>query len=146
MGSTFWVPASAASRPQGTEPCSCQEGLGSLLARGGGRVPAGERRLGWCCWYQVGVGVQEALCTCLCSLSSVPSSPPVWPPKALWVWGGRRRSQGGLRAPRKGRPSPHQTCRGPIRWALLAGHCLQRSTKRGLLLGGDRVIWGVLLS
>lgn len=48
--------------------------------------------------------------------------------------GREAQESGGLRAPRKGRPSPHQTCRGPICWALLAGHCLRRSTKRGLLL------------
>lgn len=46
--------------------------------------------------------MQEALCTLARSFHSVALSPPVWPLRALVVWGGRLRSQGGLKALRKG--------------------------------------------
>lgn len=47
---------------------------------------------------------QEALCSLVCSLHSVALSPPVWPLKALVVFGGTHERQGDMRAPRKGFP------------------------------------------
>lgn len=70
VGSMFLVPVSAASRPSGHRAfrCSCQEGLGLPLARGG-QIPVGEHRLRSAAGTRRG-GVQSAVCTLVCSLYS----------------------------------------------------------------------------